>query len=136
MTREEDTIIRMRGEGFSAAKIGEVLGISRSATCGRMYRMRARGIVFREAAVKRPDGRSRAEKTHPRPLAPKPLAGAAVVGRVSIMDLAPWHCRSVMPRGAEDKLPIYCGAEKRKGSSYCAEHHQLYHRVAQPQTPA
>ena len=133
MTEEEDTIIRMWGEGFSTTKIGEVLGISRSATCARMHRMRARGIVIAEAAVKRPNGRSRIGKTHLRPLAPKPPAGAAVVGRVSIMDLAHWHCRAIAPRYGST---LYCGALKRDGSSYCAEHHQLYYRVAQPQTPA
>lgn len=133
MTREEDTIIRMRGEGFSTTKIGEVLGISRSATCGRMHRMRARGIVFKEVTVKRPDGRSRTEKTHPRPLAPKPPAGAAVIGRVSIMDLAPWHCRAVTP---QYDSTLYCGALKRDGSSYCADHHQLYYLTKRPQTPA
>jgi GcrA cell cycle regulator len=133
MTKEEDTIIRMRAEGFSTTKIGEVLGISRSATCGRMYRMRARGIVLKEVVAKRPDGRSRVEKTHPRPLAPKPPANAAVIGRVSIMDLAPWHCRAVTP---EYDSTLYCGALKRDGSSYCDDHHQLYHLPKKPQTPA
>ena len=133
MSAEEDTIIRMRGEGFSTTKIGEVLGISRSATCGRMHRMRTRGIVFKEAVVKRPDGRSRTEKTYPRPLAPKPPAGDAVVGRVSIMDLAPWHCRAVAPQCGGT---LYCGALKRDGSSYCTDHHQLYYRAERPQTPA
>ena len=133
MTAEEATIIRMRSEGFSTTKIGEVLGTSRSAICGRMHRMKARGVVFEEAKVKRPDGRSRAEKTHPRPLAPKPPAGAVVVGRVSIMDLAPWHCRAVTPQCGST---LYCGALKRDGSSYCVEHHRLYYRAARPQTPA
>ena len=133
MTGEEDTIIRMWAEGFTTTKIGEVLGISRSATCGRMHRMRARGTVFKEAAVKRPDGRSRTEKTHHGPLAPKLPADTAVIGRVSILDLAPWHCRAVTP---QYDSTLYCGALKRDGSSYCAEHHQLYYRVAQPQTPA
>ena len=133
MTEEEATIIRMQGEGFSATKIGEALGVSRSAVCGRMHRMRARGTVFKEAAVKRPDGRSRTEKTHPRPLAHKLPAGAAVIGRVSIVDLAPWHCRAVTTQCGST---LYCGALKRDGSSYCADHHQLYYQAERPQTPA
>lgn len=121
----------MWAEGHSTTKIGEALGVSANAVCGRMYRMRARGDDLQEPKEKQPNGRTRRARKPPSRGRDTDASIIEPSVGVSIMGLEPWHCRSVMPRKPEDEMPVYCGALKRGGSSYCAGHHQLYYRAGQ-----
>lgn len=45
---------------------------------------------------------------------------------VSLLDAQPHQCRAIVGEEHGNGIAVYCGADKREGSSYCAGHHALY----------
>ena len=45
---------------------------------------------------------------------------------VPLLKLKQCHCRAVVEGRGEDGLSLFCGVQKRKGSSWCHSHYRLY----------
>jgi hypothetical protein len=122
--------------GKSAAEIATVLGCSRDAVIGRIYRTKLPWLCKPAAHTgPRPERRTRPHRPPPVPRRlskPKPPIAIAepTVPPVTILALEPHHCRYVVtPFDAE---PLFCGAAKAAGSPYCGFHRLLCVAAAQP----
>jgi hypothetical protein len=130
--------------GLIARKVSELLGyrVSREATIGRAYRIRAHGAAkpltqinnhppkkkrietgaaFVEKLCRvRPTATPSVERQLPAP-APQIPAGTGFLS-IALIDLEQTHCR--YPHG--DGLAVrFCGQAKVEGSAYCAAHTRL-----------
>lgn len=124
-------------EGLSFSQIGALLGCSRSAACGKAFRLglsdsARRGrpkIVLGESAQVR--GRTRQRLTNRGTRftmetiteyeQPVMAAGDIEPLNIALLDLEPHHCR--WPLG--DGPFVFCGHQKYPGSSYCRAHFEL-----------
>jgi hypothetical protein len=117
---------------MSANNIADHLGwgFTRNAVIGKAGRMGLHADV-RLQPRREPTGelKNRKTKVSPRPrmtgVAPfvAPPKPKKRFGTVEIMELEQWHCRAIV--GA---MPtVYCGMEKIEASSYCLDHHRIYH---------
>lgn len=133
-----ETLKRLWRDGLSSSQIAVQLGgISRSAVLGKVHRLglAGRAVASRKEYHRRHPWRSRTTAPKPRKRTqgvilkelaalPLPQEQPADIGRVSLMDLEPHHCRFVAgdPKGVASGTPVYCGAQKVPGLAYC-EHH-------------
>jgi hypothetical protein len=120
--------------GLIARKVSELLGyrVSREATIGRAYRIRAHGAAKPLTQLSRHPPKKRIEtgaalferlnraRPVPAPVPPSP-AGTGFLS-IALIDLDETHCR--YPHG--DGLAVrFCGQAKVEGSAYCAAHTKL-----------
>jgi GcrA cell cycle regulator len=112
------TILRsMWAARATGLEIGDALGTSRSAVLGKLRRL---GLVRSKGAIRKPP---REPKVEPFPfIARKPMPPPPPVlkpGPVTIVDLAPRHCRWI---SGEPSNALYCGVAQEYGSPYCPKH--------------
>jgi GcrA cell cycle regulator len=126
-------------EGKSASIVGELLGKTRSAICGKAFRL---GLAKRETMrgerlrrttdvlsrplkrkqVSQPDGLtlpSGSPRPEPCPSVPGALPCTPLK---SIDELRPWSCRYPMGDSTKPFEQIFCGRQTCDGSSYCSSH--------------
>jgi hypothetical protein len=136
-----EQLIALWKEGYlSVSQIGSKLGCSRNAVVGKVFRLRKDGILEGRKVGVRPDGSAsrqnrprkvRAAKARRAPnsldirrIAPRiveaPLVAPDAGSFVDITALERHHCREVM---VMEPRPLYCGATKKDGSSFCSFHH-------------
>jgi len=138
-----DKAVSLLKDGLSAAEIGRVLGCSRNAVLGKMFRM---GLNFQghsaSATKKRIERRKlRAQQqyqqrqakrppvfmslgnriTIPVDPAPLPIPPASDVARVKLVDLEFHHCRWPVHETTDENFG-FCGLKKVTGTSYCHGH--------------
>lgn len=132
---EELRVLRKRG--LSCAAIAAELHTSRNSVTGKLDRL---GIPSPHiaAAPKKPRAPRRpkaqpaiviklSNSTPPAPIRVVPPAPNSIP--ISILDVQPHHCRSVLEQREQrgrHMLAMFCGDQKTAGSSYCAFHDRLY----------
>lgn len=134
---EEDARLRELWPLNTSYQLAAILGRSRMAIVGRANRL---GIkkghpeweVARAAKARNLlNGRSRAEnfgvrlpsKEQKDAWTPSPFTDSLPFLGITLFDLEPHHCRYMK----DGKSLLFCGHDKRKGSSYCEAHHaQMY----------
>jgi len=118
-----ETLKRLWAEHHSAAEIARAIGcgLTRCAVLGKAHRLdlpthaAPRKLYRTFARTWMPPAEKRAAK--PKPEMPAPL-------NIPFLALEASHCRYVV----NDAHPyVFCGQQKRSGSSYCAHHHALTH---------
>jgi hypothetical protein len=129
--------------GLIARKVSELLGyrVSREATIGRAYRIRAHGAAKPLTQLSRRPPKKRIEtgaafveklcRVRPVPvLQPPPRPAGTGFLSIALIDLEQPHCR--YPHG--DGLAVrFCGQARVEGSAYCAAHTRLcYVKGRQP----
>jgi hypothetical protein len=135
------TLEARRAEGWSASMIAAVLGVSRSAVCGKMRRLRMKAppkspsMVARHASPHISPGMPIGER---RPIPPTPIhlgdgiapaPGCVPLARRSGVANAILHRRHIecaWPIGAveADTFHFCCAAVRKIGEPYCEEHFQ------------
>ena len=135
-TKEEGVLVDLWNEKkLSAAEIGVRMGgLSRCAVLGKIGRLRESGkyeLISRSPA-KRPDGqpnrppssyiRLKSKRTPPvLIIVPKEEQSQPTSEtNVDITALERYHCREIV---ADYPKTLYCGAQRKDGSSFCAHHH-------------
>lgn len=113
-----------------ARELGEALGVSRNAVLGKLLRLRRAGmsvpkLVWGPGANRPPKPRKRKRTSarmapRPRP-APPPRPLPDLVGRYTLLELEPHHCR--WPFG-EDRI-LFCGETASPGVPYCIIHARI-----------
>lgn len=151
MNNIEQKIIELWTLGHTTARIASIIGISKNSVCGRIFRMRERGVTIppkrstKEIIVpKKQAERMRAPQVKRvamtgQHLASKPVKKTspevAKYTRGSAKDslnikfwkLKPESCRYVVNDGRPENF-IFCGAPKERGP-YCAEHAAICYNV-------
>lgn len=126
---ERDAELKKRwGEGASAAKIAEELGITRNAVIGRAHRLK---LETRGHSV---GGRPRSAHKKVRTPRPAKIVVPAVIDeaipleqRKHFLDLTPRCCRWPVgdtQSGFWGGDLFFCGAVAAEGRSYCASHYE------------
>lgn len=133
---------RLHGEKQRTAVIGNIMGLSRNAVLGKLYRLglcekdQTRSYADRVATMKirrtvadnnrtgtgdiKTKVRQRAEQIEKAATEQQAPPVLPFLG-IPFMDLEPEHCR--FPRG--DDPMLFCGQPKREDSSYCAGCHAI-----------
>lgn len=118
--------------GISAAQIGKILGVSKSAIIGKAHRL---GLVDRapprtarllkiEQDIEQPPQKPQMRRNNrplppPKPYQAPPPPPSPLIGSFDLLELRNGHCR--WPSG--DRAPFtFCGASQAPNSSYCEEH--------------
>jgi GcrA cell cycle regulator len=119
--------------GISAAQIGKILGVSKSAIIGKAHRLglvdRAQPRAARLLKIAQ-NNEQVSSQPNKRPLPPpKPYQAptpppAPAYGTLKVLDLRHNSCR--WPEG-DGPIFVFCGRPRHHESSYCAEHHALSH---------
>jgi hypothetical protein len=161
---EVSTLLKMHGEGFSAARISaEMPHHSRNAICGRINRM---GLSEKRPAAMTPDTRNALRRQRqamlakrqaanarprpqpsPRPANPLPQVLTGLVSQPSPMptgapirygDMAPGQCRWFYE--PFDDVPVMermvCSETAEIGTSYCTHHYARVRNRPPPRQPA
>lgn len=138
MNTIEQKILELWTIGYSTAKIGAEIGMSKNSVCGRIFRMRERGVeippkkrVVREKPVRekvarerkprvryiapRIEGFDKAKKFTPKPVAPSPHSL-----NIGFWKLKSNSCRYVVNDGRAENF-IFCGSPRVQGA-YCKDH--------------
>ncbi len=132
----DETLIQMRNDGSSAAKIGERLGCTRSAVLGRAGRLRL--PKFRSGYHQRiyvsQDAPPRPLRIRVRPPKPVPSVPDAPSAPVALLDLRRHHCRYPMwpSQKRNEPMPkpmLFCGAIARSDGPYCTKHADICYTV-------
>ena len=156
-----DEIIGLWSLGVKSGTIAGLLGISRSAVLGKVYRLRAEGvdmqirahnqIIYTGRSAPRPGpvylgtrvGTLKPKAPMPAPIV-KPVLPPAPPEGISILNIGYAQCRWEIARDDSPyRLAIYCGAgtEVVRGHarSYCPEHCKLAYNqtewVRKPRRP-
>lgn len=127
---QQEQLLTMAAQGFSASEIGDAVGRSRNAVLGRCFR---EGISLQDinqwakdktVVTKRNRVKQNLMKvvTRPKftwqdriaPVSTKPL-------RISFIDLEPSECRYILGKTA-GAATVYCGLPVVEPHSYCVEH--------------
>ena len=132
----DEAIERLRelvAEGWSMSRIGDDLGLSRNAVCGKIHRMKI--VVSPKPLVgKVKSGKPervapfRPPANLPPPLVVVPPPEEPNSLQLQLLDLVSGQCR--YPQGDRDFL--FCGHPQREHSSYCAYHHRLTNNPIPP----
>lgn len=143
-TKQEDEIlIRLKKQGHSAAEIGAVVKRSKSAVCGRVYRLgiaekdyrpraqygsrvRAKRRIKRGNIPSAVPPKRHYEKRAPRPRIMKPEIAPESKG-MTLDELPPNACKYMA--GDPREGGTFCGEKAVRGQSWCAYH---YHIVYMP----
>jgi len=104
----------LRRDGYSASEIAGVLGVTRSAIIGKIYRLGLRETPLPRRRNPAPHARIAPPPPHIRPK-PEPLQFTLL-----IFDLEPGQCR--WPSDEDVKPLTFCGASQEAGSPYCPVH--------------
>lgn len=144
MNTIEQKILDLWTAGLTTSKIAAAIGISKNSVCGRIFRMRERGVTIppkrstRDTVVpsKRAERKSapavkRAPRTGHHLVSKKPSKPPSEVTKftrgsakdslnIGFWKLKKTSCRYVVNDGRPEQF-IFCGATQEKGS-YCAEH--------------
>lgn len=138
MSDLEKKILELWNIGYSTAKIAAAIGVSKNSICGKIFRMREKGIeippkkptvkeksiVPRAAGIRKPrvrfktpfiDGFDKAKKFTPKPS--KPASNSLNIG---FWKLKSNSCRYVVNEGIAENF-IFCGAPRERGP-YCESH--------------
>lgn len=129
-------------EGKTYKDISVIIGITRGAVAGAVYRLRARNELTHELkeptrmvtfVPDKPSVRRPAEEPveasaemldEPVEVAVEAIEVPAPVRGVGLMDLRMNDCRYVI--GRHEEQHYFCGEPRRDvGTSYCAEHHKI-----------
>lgn len=142
MNAIEEKIIQLWTEGLSTAKIAAEIGMSKNSVCGRIFRMRERGVTIppkkigqrdtapkpRVQGVRKPrvrlktpfiDGFDKAKRFQPKQ--------AAHSLNIGFWKLKSDSCRYVVNDGRPENF-IFCGAPRERGP-YCEEHAKICYNV-------
>ena len=127
---DEQLLVKLSAEGYSASQIAAQLGVTRNAIVGKSWRM---GRILKGLSCRSPAPRKPAKhKPRPRPqvnlvIKSKPPEIKTPAGQpVSLVNLKAWHCR--WPIG-EPMAMLSCGARAEDGKPYCPFHgKQAYQR--------
>ena len=103
-------------DGYSASEIAGVLGVTRSAIIGKIYRLGLRETPLRHRRNPPPHAKMAPPAPHIRPK-PEPPQFTLL-----IFDLKPGQCR--WPSDEEGKPFTFCGANQEAGSPYCPVHRE------------
>jgi hypothetical protein len=138
MNTIEEKILELWTIGHSTAKIAAEIGMSKNSVCGRIFRMRERGVeippkkvIVREKPVKIKTERVRKPRIHYRtPLIdgfdkakkfiPKQAEYAPHSLNIGFWKLKSNSCRYVVNEGRPENF-IFCGSPRVQGA-YCKDH--------------
>jgi hypothetical protein len=116
-----DLAEEMWRQGYKAAFIAEYCDVSRNAVIGMSHRRRWVRVV-----EPGPQKRVLPKKVY-KPIVAKPRGERAVpprrVGKISVMELEPWHCR--WPMSGTGAGTLFCGKKPEGSQVYCEEHMKL-----------
>lgn len=136
-----EQLTALRVSGLSMGQIAYEMHLSRGSVIGKLTRL---GISGKNGTEPKRVPKPKAPKA-PKP--PKPERPAIMLTKstppavirdvppapnskpVSILDVKPHHCRSVLTKRdkrGRHSLAMFCGGQKTAGSSYCAFHDRLY----------
>lgn len=130
---EEDDLLRaLWVKNISARQISITIGRTRNAVIGRANRLKLTPRAVSRHAPKPGAGRPRPRRSRELrrkqqkyiqdfKVALKRMEGVELKEGVNLVDLEEHHCRFIA--GDPLKGGVFCGQEKREGSSYCPEHH-------------
>lgn len=106
-------VLRLHREGLTAPAIGQKVGLNEGQVYGLIYRYKGKGITMLETPP-------------PLPVSTRSIDQPILVaqteppeGVLTVFNISPSQCRFICDDG------YFCGAEKRAGSAYCAEHHDI-----------
>jgi len=138
-----DQMVKLYLDGHSATEIAKAIGApTRNMICGKIHRMKLRGVIDIAKRVYRPTISVPKIKLWKAPKAqaikPKPISKQEVVAMVvnneprglfaaTLTRIKPNGCRYIadsLPLGDMDQA-VMCGDTKIEGSSYCAHHKKL-----------
>lgn len=149
----ERKIVELWKENYSTAMIGEKLGVTKNIICGRVFRMRARGVDLPPRAIITPSA-STTEKRRPynrkkivtaplidlifkkqkeekvRPIIVVKEAPLAKPNNIKFKQLTAKSCRYVVNDGRPENF-IFCGAPKERGA-YCEAHALICYAPSKP----
>lgn len=132
-----DRLKKLWDEGLSASQIGYELGVSRSAVCGKVFRLslasRSRNFSGRQRSEHRParkpspGGRIQARRYATNgalalAVGPDPEPDAAAQ-RCTILELTSTTCRYPVASAGLDTQ--FCGGQSMERSPYCRRHHSV-----------
>ena len=143
---------RMKAKSRNAV-IGRArrLNLSARAPAGNMSAIGRAGNVMRKA-LQKPKKISHPWRVEPKPLSPAaqvlkdikrdglplPTPAETDIPRIATVDLEEEHCRFPCVedvRGLSIEAPIFCGAKRVHGTSYCAPHLLRATNTSNPQRP-
>jgi GcrA cell cycle regulator len=128
----ERLVVMWETAGISAAEIGKILGVSKSAIIGKAHRLglvdrappRTARLLKNTSNIEQPPEMPQM-RTNKRPLAfpvpppPPPPPPEPEYGTLRLLELRHRSCR--WPEG-EGPIFVFCGREQAPNSSYCEEH--------------
>lgn len=132
-TTDRDKILsHMWGEGASASEIAAAMGgVSRSAVCGRAWRLGLppkKTVTVGQKNSDRQEQRRASERKRIRisrglPDIPLPPAKPDPVEHLNLTfaEIGPFHCRWIT--NDDMAAPLYCGHQVKAGTSWCPYHH-------------
>ena len=142
-TEQDDARLReLLEQGLSYWEVGEAMGRSKNSCIGRGHRL---GLMTRTDPAVIDAKRARWSRKKPelpkkeqpmavvipfpvpaQPRYEQPLAHETAFGQPkSIVGLKEHHCRWPVHRSLTSDRWLFCAAERREKSPYCAEHHLL-----------
>jgi GcrA cell cycle regulator len=141
-----EALKHLHADGWTSRQIAARLGVTRCAVCGKLARL---GLTREKPALRTASRARRPKTTQTRPTkqqpqggfamqelgnrnarpslpgTPLPPPGAEDVARIATLDLEPHHCRWPCvddPLTVAAGAPLFCGAQRVPGSSYCPHH--------------
>ncbi len=124
---QKATLRKLWGEGYSAGRIGQMLGFTRNAAMGQIHRMKlpkrvnVEKVRAERAPRKRadpPQGFKKPRKIHPGTIVDREIP---VEQRKSLFQLERKDCKWPVGDPGEPDF-FFCGAPRTKGSPYCGPH--------------
>lgn len=132
-----EKLIALHAKELSARAMAEVLCVTRNTVIGKLFRLKAQGIIARSPGISAPKKYVRPVKPLARPRVPMQVKPKAVVypiptktNSAKLVDIKKNQCRyieaDVIP--GDGDLQYMCGDKVwQEGAAYCGHHHKVCH---------
>ena len=121
----DQEIVKLWKKGYSGSQISKVVGITRNAVMGRVFRMRKAGVDVDSRTIEAVQKYEEVKKSYrkPRIAPPEKVAKSELTYGVPFRRLVSGACRYVVNDGSAANY-IFCGLPADKGA-YCSDHYKL-----------
>ena len=117
-----ETLTRLLAERRTAAEIAACFGdITRNAVIGKAHRMGLSSPRPRKTVRLRPKPKLPTKPPTKLPTRSRPVTLSPKPRRLTLLELGPNQCRYPLDND------LFCGADTRKGFSYCDYHYKICH---------